>query len=171
MFDAAPAWLRLEGSVPRGRTTWSAISRTVPPTLPSFTKKSPATNGALKFSMTTPSFSTSVFSTSSGTFRGWLQTALVLECEKMTGASEILMALRIVSAWTWAMSTAIPTRFISLTTISPNFDSPPAVACSLYLPPSSSAASAQPGPPLCVSVMYRTPRRWYMRSVASDPLI
>ena len=48
-------------------------------------------------------------------------------------ASEISMALRIVSAWTCAMSTAIPTRFISLTTISPNFDSPPAVACSLYL--------------------------------------
>ena len=135
-------------------STWSATSLTVAPTLPSLTKKSPAMKGALMLIMTTPSLPFfRLSSTSSGTFRGWLQTARVFECEKMTGASLTSMALRIVSSCTCAMSTAMPTRFISRTTSQPKGERPPAFACSTYLLSSSSAASAQPGPPLCVNVL------------------
>ena len=52
-------------------------------------------------------------------------TALEEEWEKMTGALETAMASRMVSAETWARSTSMPRRFISLTTCLPKGERPP----------------------------------------------
>ena len=58
-------------------------------------------------------------STSSGTLRGWSQTARAEECEKITGASVTRSASRMVEGATWERSTSMPSRFISRTTSSP----------------------------------------------------
>ena len=49
-------------------------------------------------------------------------TARAPLCEKMTGASDVSSAWRMVAADTWARSTSMPSRFISCTTDTPNCD-------------------------------------------------
>ena len=60
-------------------------------------------------------------------------TARADEWEKITGASEARMASSIVSSETWLRSTIMPSRFISLTTASPNGLSPPHFGASVAL--------------------------------------
>ena len=96
--------------------------------------------------ITTPPFFGSICSTLSGTLRGTLHSALADECEKITGASLTRIASSIVSGDTWLRSTSIPSQFISRTTSSPNFDSPPSAGLSV-------AESAHGTLALWVSVM------------------
>lgn len=96
--------------------------------------------------MATPPLAASIRSTSSGMLRGWSQTARAEECEKITGATDVASASRMVVAATWERSTSIPTRFISRTTSRPNSDRPPTRGESV-------AESAQSVLSLCVSVM------------------
>jgi hypothetical protein len=78
--------------------------------------------------MTMPLFSLSLTRTSSGTSRGWAQSARVDECENMTGARVAPSAACIVSACTCEMSTTMPIRFISFTTDTPKGARPPSGA-------------------------------------------
>ncbi len=100
----------------------------------------------------------------SGTFLGLGATANAPEWLAMIGAFETRSAAAIVSGETCEMSTSIPSRFISRTTRSPNGDSP-------WLLGRSTAASAQSSEVLCVSVMYRAPRRANARSIARSSSI
>lgn len=50
--------------------------------------------------MATPPLAASIRRTSSGMFLGWSQTARAEECEKITGATEVASASRIVVAAT-----------------------------------------------------------------------
>ena len=100
--------------------------------------------------MTTPPLVRTCLRMSSGTFLTWSVTPRAPECEKMTGAVDTLRASAMVCLGagavtsppslqyldTWERSTIMPSLFISLTTRSPNWDSPAP-------PDSSSAASAQ----------------------------
>jgi len=81
-------------------------------------------NPGTKVTITTPRFFGSSCRTSSGTLRGTLQIARAEECEKIAGASLTARASFIVSGDTWLRSTSMPSRFISRTTSSPNFDNP-----------------------------------------------
>ena len=81
--------------------------------------------------MQTPPLSARRASTSSGTLRGWSQTARAEECENSTGACVTSSASRMVSADTWERSTSIPSRFISRTTSRPNGESPPSTGSSV----------------------------------------
>ena len=54
-----------------------------------------------KLIITTPRFSFTSLSTSSGTFRGWFATQRADECEKITGALLTLIAAFIVSGEWW----------------------------------------------------------------------
>ena len=103
------------------------------------------TNFGTKVTMHTPPLAGSRSSTSSGTLRGWSQSARAEECEKTTGASVVSRASRMVSAETWERSTSMPSRFISRTTSRPNALSPPSTG-------SSVAESAQGTLSLWVSV-------------------
>ena len=82
----------------------------------------------------------------SGTFRGTGQTAKAPEWLAMIGAFETRRASAIVAGETCEMSTSIPSRFISLTTRSPNGERPSLLGASV-------AASAQGSVVLWVSVM------------------
>ena len=119
------------------------------------------TNLGTKVTMQTPPCVLSRARTSSGTLRGWSQTARAEECEKITGASLVSRAARMVSAETCERSTSMPSRFISRTTSWPNAVSPPARGTSV-------AESAQGTLSLWVSVRYRTPSACSMRSVPSE---
>ncbi len=123
-----------------------------------------STNFGTNVTIATPPLPGSSSSTSSGTLRGWSHTARADECEKITGATEVASAARIVVAATWDRSTSMPTRFISRTTSWPNGESPPT-------PGSSVAESAHAMLSLCVRVMYRTPSVCSARSVARELLI
>ena len=79
----------------------------------------------------------------------------------MIGASLTRMASSIVSGDVWLKSTSMPSRFISRTTSSPNFESPPSFGLSV-------PESAQRTLVLWVRVMYRAPAASNMRSVASE---
>ncbi len=96
--------------------------------------------------ITTPPFFATICRMLSGTLRGTLQIAFADECEKITGASVTRSASSIVSGETWLRSTSMPSRFISRTTSSPNFDRPPSTGL-------SAAASAHARLRECVSVM------------------
>ena len=74
--------------------------------------------------MQTPPCPASVVSTSSGTLRGWSQTARAELWLKIAGAAATARASRIVSAETWERSTSMPIRFISRTTSRPRSLSP-----------------------------------------------
>lgn len=78
--------------------------------------------------------------------RGWSHTAREDEWEKITGATDVSSAARIVVAATCERSTSMPDRFISRTTSWPKGESPPT-------PGSSVAESAHAMLSLCVSVM------------------
>ena len=119
------------------------------------------TNAGTNVTMQTPPLPASRASTSSGTLRGWSQTARALEWEKITGASAASSASRMVAGDTWDRSTSMPSRCISRTTSRPNSVSPPACG-------SSVAESAQRTLALWVSVMYRTPSAYSMRSTPSE---
>ena len=88
--------------------------------------------------ITTPPFSFTSLSTSSGTFRGWSATARADECEKMIGAFVTRSAAFIVCGETCDRSTSMPHRFISSTTSSPNGDRPLARGSSEQLSAQSS---------------------------------
>lgn len=103
-------------------------------------------NFGTNVTMATPPLAGSRSSTSSGTLRGWSQTAREDEWEKTTGASLVSRASRIVVAATCERSTSMPRRFISRTTSRPNADSPPTAG-------SSVAESAHGTLSLWVSVM------------------
>ena len=96
--------------------------------------------------MTTPPFFLTRASMSSGTLRGDGQRAKALEWLAITGAWETRMASAIVAGETCEMSTSMPSRFISLTTRSPNGVRPSCLGASV-------AASAQSSVTLCVRVM------------------
>src|SRR6478672_7420637 len=66
------------------------------------------TNFGTNVTMQTPPLPASRASTSSGTLRGWSQTALAEECENTTGTLETSSACLITSALTWLRSTSIP---------------------------------------------------------------
>ena len=70
-------------------------------------------------------------STSSGTLRGWSQTARAELWEKTTGDSVVESAARMVSAETWERSTSMPSRFISRTTSWPKGERPPSTGSSV----------------------------------------
>ena len=74
--------------------------------------------------MHVPPLSASRARTSSGTLRGWSQTAYAEEWLKITGAAAVSSASRITSWLTWERSTSIPIRFISRTTSRPKSLSP-----------------------------------------------
>ena len=114
--------------------------------------------------MQTPPLPASEASTSSGTLRGWSQTARAELWLKIAGAVATASASRITSAETCERSTNMPIRFISRTTSRPKSESPPSTG-------SSVAESAQGTFSLWVSVMYRTPRACIIRSVPSEELI
>ena len=100
----------------------------------------------MKFTITTPPFLPMRASTSSGTLRTWSLTARALECEKITGASLTSRASCIAFGETCAMSTSMPSRFISRTTSLPNGVRPLCTGLSV-------AESAQSVFLVCVSVM------------------
>ncbi len=95
--------------------------------------------------MHTPPLPGSAASTSSGTLRGVSHSASAEEWLKITGASVVSSASRIVVAATWLRSTIIPSRFISRTTSRPNSLRPPTTGTSV-------AESAHGVLSLCVSV-------------------
>ena len=103
------------------------------------------TNSGTKVTMQTPPLAGNAASTSSGTLRGVSHRASAEEWLKMTGASVVSSASRIVVAATWLRSTIIPRRFISRTTSRPNSLRPPTTGTSV-------AESAQGVLSLCVSV-------------------
>ncbi len=103
-------------------------------------------NFGTKVAIATPPLAGSWASTSSGMLRGWSQTARDEECEKITGASLVASASRMVPAETWLRSTSMPVRFISRTTSRPKAESPPRRSVSV-------AESAHAMLSLCVSVM------------------
>ena len=105
-----------------------------------------STNGGTNVTMHTPPLPASDASTSSGTLRGWSQTALAELWLKIAGAVATARASRITSADTCERSTNMPIRFISRTTSRPKSDSPPSTG-------SSVAESAQGTFSLWVSVM------------------
>lgn len=78
--------------------------------------------------------------------RGWSHTARAEEWEKITGATEVSSASRMVVAATCDRSTSMPSRFISRTTSRPKADRPPTTGTSV-------AESAQAMLSLWVSVM------------------
>ncbi len=121
-------------------------------------------NLGTKVAIATPPLSARRASTSSGTLRGWAQTARDEECENSTGASLTRRASRMVSAETCERSTSMPSRFISRTTSSPKAVRPPAAGLSV-------AESAHGVLSLWVSVMYRTPSAYRARRVASEQSI
>mmetsp|Transcript_56014 Transcript_56014/g.127272 ORF Transcript_56014/g.127272 Transcript_56014/m.127272 type:complete len:215 (-) Transcript_56014:430-1074(-) len=164
-------WSTWPPHTPRRWSTWSATSISEAPTLPPLTQKGPATNLAQKLIITTPPFAWVRLTTESGTSRGWAQSALDEECENMTGALVQSSTAFMVASCTCEMSTTMPSRFISFTTSRPKGESPPTLGSTSQVPSASSAGSAQTGPPLWVRVKYRTPKRWYMRSTASELLI
>ena len=81
----------------------------------------------------------------------WANTPFAPACDQMTGASATSSASFIVSGDVCERSTSMPSRFISRTTSLPNAVRPPCVCVPEW-------ESAQSRSPLCVSVMYRTPR-------------
>jgi hypothetical protein len=121
-------------------------------------------NPEKKFTITTPSFRPIFRSRSSGTFRGCGASARQLECDAMIGAFDSASTSSIVPSDTCDTSTSIPSRFISVTTASPSFDSPPCFGSSVALSAISFVSE-------CVSVMYRTPSCRSSRSTASEPSI
>ncbi len=54
-------------------------------------------NAVTNVTITTPPFACTACSTSSGTLRGWSQSARAEECEKITGASETRSASSMVA--------------------------------------------------------------------------
>src|SRR5690606_22619885 len=148
--------VRSRGSIPSSRAACAASAR--------HRAHAGDTKAGTNVTMHTPPLPGSAASTSSGTLRGTSQTARAEECEKITGASLTRSAARIVSAETWERSTSMPSRFISLTTSSPNGDSPPTCGWSV-------AESAQGTLVLWVRVRYRTPSAYIIRRVPSEQSI
>ncbi len=81
--------------------------------------------------MQTPPRPAIVSRTSSGTLRGESHTARADEWLKITGASLVASAARIVVGATWLRSTIIPSRFISRTTSWPKAVRPPTAGSSV----------------------------------------
>jgi hypothetical protein len=96
--------------------------------------------------------------------RGTSFSARADECEKITGAWLTRIASAIVSGEVCERSTSMPSQFISWTTSSPNALSPPKTGSSVH-------ESAHGTLLECVSVMYRAPSWWNIRSAPSELLI
>ncbi|GAA0436595.1 hypothetical protein Aca07nite_17250 [Actinoplanes capillaceus] len=111
--------------------------------------------------MHTPPLPGSRVSTSSGTLRGWPQSARADEWLKITGAVLTSRASCIVVSATCDRSTSMPIRFISAITSRPKSFRPPSRGTSVAL-------SAQATFWLWVRVRYRTPSRASMRRTASE---
>ena len=89
------------------------------------------TNFGTNVTIATPPLAGSRSSTSSGMLRGWSQTAREEEWEKITGATDVTSASRMVVAATCERSTSMPRRFISRTTSWPKAVRPPTAGSSV----------------------------------------
>ena len=94
----------------------------------------------------TPPFAASARSCSSSMFRETSASALVPECDAMTGAAESSAACSMASFEMWETSTRMPSRFISAITSLPNSLIPP---CSASASPSSSRGLQESAMSLC----------------------